>query len=285
MTQQPMIDLSYFPGCSLATSAREGNQSLIMAMQVLGYNLIELDDWNCCGSSSAHALDSEVALGLTARNLSLAREDRPLLIACPNCLHRMRDARLHLSNDEPTRRTYERRWERPINPDLEISHVFGIMDRIDPKYIREKLVRELKGLKFVAYYGCMLARPPALRHEKNYYGLLEKIVTGLGGEAISWAHGSRCCGTFLSAAKPEVSTGLVNEIMAEACASGAECLITACAMCQFNLELRSTLESPIPILHFSEILALALGVENSQDWFARHLVDPRPLIHSYGLTA
>ncbi|MEE9556271.1 MAG: disulfide reductase, partial [Candidatus Adiutricales bacterium] len=62
------------------------------------------------------------------------------------------------------------------------------------------------------------------------------------------------------------------------------CLITACAMCQFNLELRSTLDLLIPILHFSEILALALGVENSQDWFARHLVDPRPLIQSYGLT-
>ncbi|MEE9557222.1 MAG: heterodisulfide reductase-related iron-sulfur binding cluster [Candidatus Adiutricales bacterium] len=284
MTQAEMIDLSYFPGCSLATSARESNQSLIEAMQILGYNLIELEDWNCCGSSSAHALDHDLALGLTARNLSLAQADRPLLIACPNCLHRMRNARLRLSKDEQTRRAYERRWGRPINPNLEISHVFEIMDRIDRNFIRDKLTRKLKGLKFVAYYGCMLARPPALRREKNYYGLLEKIVTDLGGEAISWAHGSHCCGTFLSAAKPEISTVLVNEIMGEAQASGAECVITACAMCQFNLELRSTLDLPIPILHFSEILALALGVENSQAWFARHLVDPRPLIQSYGLT-
>ncbi|MDP1762012.1 MAG: heterodisulfide reductase-related iron-sulfur binding cluster, partial [Deltaproteobacteria bacterium] len=49
-----LTDLSYFPGCSLESSARESNISLMEAAGILGLNLIELEDWNCCGSSSAN---------------------------------------------------------------------------------------------------------------------------------------------------------------------------------------------------------------------------------------
>jgi heterodisulfide reductase subunit B len=77
------IDLSYFPGCSLATTAKESNESLMKVCEKLGLNLIELEDWNCCGSSSAHSLDKSMAFSLPARNLSLAPSNRPLLVMCP----------------------------------------------------------------------------------------------------------------------------------------------------------------------------------------------------------
>jgi heterodisulfide reductase subunit B2 len=80
-----------------------------------------------------------------------------------------------------------------------------------------------------------------------------------------------------------VVTPLVNEIIASAVAAGAECLVTACAMCQLNLEVRSTWDPQIPIFHFSEILALALGAQDYEGWFTRHLVDPRPLLKRRGL--
>ena len=119
--------------------------------------------------------------------------------------------------------------------------------------------RSLKGLRFVPYYGCTLAQPPRLARKKYFQGEMETILTALGAEPVHDALMHRCCGSFLSATDPEVVTPLVNEIIDSAVASKANCLVTACAMCQLNLEIRCTAKTRLPIFHFSEILALALG--------------------------
>jgi heterodisulfide reductase subunit B len=126
----------------------------------------------------------------------------------------------------------------------------------------------------------MLNRPPDMRHEKNYYGLVEKILKYFGAEAETWPFSSRCCGTFLSVAKPAVVTPMVNRIMQGALDAKADCIVTACAMCQLNLEIRCTLQDQIPTFHFSEILSMALGLGIKKSWLSSHLVDPRPLLIS-----
>ncbi len=277
------MDISYFPGCSLATTARENNLSLMALCRTIGVNMIELEDWNCCGTSSAHSIDAEVATDLASRNISLAPPDRPLLIACPGCLLRLREAHLHLLNDDDARYKYENKWERSFDPDLEILHFFDLLSNIDLKDFGKKRSQLLAGLKFVPYYGCMLAHPPSLRHEKNYHGLMEKILYTLGATPLHWSCASRCCGTFLSVARPDIATPMVNKIITDANDVKAECIITACAMCHLNLEVRCTIKQPVPILHFSEVISLALGLGDHGDWFSRHLVDPRPLLKSKGL--
>jgi heterodisulfide reductase subunit B len=130
----------------------------------------------------------------------------------------------------------------------------------------------------VPYYGCTLFRPPRLKQERYFQGEMENILIALGAEPISNALMHRCCGSFLSATDPEIVAPLVNEIIDSAAAAKADCVVTACAMCQLNLEIRYTNGAKIPIFHFSEILALALGAEDYEKWFVRHLVDPRPII-------
>lgn len=283
MPENFAIDMSYFPGCSLATSARENNQSLMELCRKAGVNLIELEDWNCCGTSSAHSIDAKLAVDLASRNLSLAPPERPLLIACPGCLLRLREIHLHLKHDRNDRNSYEKKWSRPFNPDLNIIHFFELLSNLDLMALSKHQTSRFERLKFVPYYGCMLAHPPALRHEKNYHGLMEKTLAALGASPVSWAYGSRCCGTFLSVARPDIVTPIVDSIISGAKGVGAECIITACAMCHLNLETRCNFKQAIPILHFSEVLSLALGIDDYRDWFARHLVDPRPLLKSKGL--
>jgi len=280
MQKKNLINLSYYPGCSLATTARENNSSLIYLFRHLGYNLVELNDWNCCGSSSAHSVDSNLAFDLASRNLSLVPSDIPLLVACPSCLLRLRHAYLHLKNDGTARHRYEKTWGQPFDPKLEILHFFEFLDQIDLLSFSRDHALRLEGLKFVPYYGCMLARPPIMRHEKNYFGLMEKILSSLGATPQKWSYSSRCCGTFLTVARPEVVTPMVNEIILGAKMAAADCIVTACAMCHMNLEVRCTLKEKVPILHFSEIISLALGIGKSEykGWFSRHLVDPKPLL-------
>jgi len=280
-----LTDLSYFPGCSLESSARESNISMMEAAGILGLNLIELEDWNCCGSSSANILDKELAFSLAVRNLSLAPAHRPLMVMCPRCLYHLREAHQRLRREPETLRAQERRWSRPISLDLPIIHFLEVLVRLGPARLQQGLVRPLNGLKFVPYYGCTLFRPPALRQGTYYQGELGHVLTILGGEPVNHALTQRCCGSFLSAARADVVTPLVNEILASAVAVGAECLVTSCAMCQLNLEIRCTWEPKLPTFHFSEILALALGSEDYEGWFTRHLVDPRPLLKARNLLA
>jgi heterodisulfide reductase subunit B len=280
MNGKNSLEYSYFPGCSVVTTAWESNQSLMLACQTLGLNLTELDDWNCCGSSSAFAIDPELGFNLSARNLSLAEPDRPLLVMCPRCLHHLREAHQVIRQDKIMRRAQERRWGRPISPDLEIIHFLEAVVKLRP----ETWKREgLKGLKFMPYYGCTLYRPPALRRERYYQGEVENVLAALGATPVIKTLTNRCCGSFLSAVRPHLVTEMVNGIIQSAVVAGAECLVTVCAMCQLNLEIRCTLEKRLPIFHFSEILALALGAKDYESWFARHLVNPRPLLQERGI--
>jgi len=278
-------DFSYFPGCSLATTATESNRSMMEAARILGLNLIELEDWNCCGSSSAQTMCKNLSLGMAARNLSLAPPGRPLVAMCPRCLHYLRSAQQCLTADPETRTALEEKWGRPIPTDLEIIHFMEVLVRYGLDRLKANARRSLKGLRFVPYYGCTLARPPRLAKEKYFQGEMENILTALGAEPVPDALMHRCCGSFLSATDPEIVTPLVQEILASAKAAKADCLVTACAMCQLNLEIRNTNGAKIPIFHFSEILALALGAEDYEKWFVRHLVDPRPLIQKLAKAA
>lgn len=271
---------SYFPGCSLATSAKENNESLIDFFKQAGIDLVEIEDWNCCGSSSAHSIDSDLADLLAARNLSLAPSDRPLAVACPSCFLRLKHCQLKLRKDEAARQQYESRFGRAIDPELEILHFFEILDRLDLKQISRQSLGGLRGLRCAPYYGCMSARPPEMKDEKTYRGLMEEILRNLGAEPVSWAYASRCCGTFLSVVRPDMVTGMVNKILSDALACHADCIVTACAMCHMNLEIRCSLRHPIPILHFSELLAMANPRARKAAWFQRHLIDPRPMLET-----
>ena len=226
-----------------------------------------------------------LSLGMAARNLSLAPAGRPLVAMCPRCLHYLRSAQECLKADPETRTALEEKWGRPIPTDLEIIHFMEVLVRYGLDRLKANARRSLKGLRFVPYYGCTLARPPRLAKETYFQGEMENILTALGAEAVPDALMHRCCGSFLSATDPEIVTPLVQEIIGSAVAAKADCLVTACAMCQLNLEIRNTNKAKIPIFHFSEILALALGADDYEEWFVRHLVDPRPLIQKLAKAA
>ena len=282
MNDKPATDVSFFPGCTLATTATESKHALTRFMRRLGYNLVELEDFNCCGSSSAHSIDREAGYDLASRNLSLAPEGRTLIAACPNCLLRLRETQHHLKEDKSAQSRYERMWKRPFDPKLEIKYYLELLNQKDFFEFSQDRSGRLKGLKFAIYYGCTLASPPALRQEKTFHGVMERMLSTWGAIPVEWPYPSRCCGAFLSVARPDIATPIVQEIVEAAKEAGADCIITPCAMCHLNLEVRCNAKESVPILHFSEVLSLAMG-EGDKAWFSRHLVDPRPLLESKGL--
>ena len=285
MTGRIVREISYFPGCSLATTARESNFSLHTFCEMHGVKLVELKDWNCCGSSSAHSIDAELGHYLPSRNLSLAPEKRPLLAACPSCFLRLKLTHMDIRKDDHARAEYEAMWGRRFDEGLQIINFFDLLSDMVDAGAFESNPQRLQGLKFAPYYGCMLARPPAMRHERKFNGLMEKVLTTLGAEPVRWSHSAHCCGTFLSVSRPDIATRTVKGIIQGAADVHAECIVTACAMCHLNLEIRGNLPGRLPVLYFSELLSLSMGIGSGRGWFRRHLIDPRPLLRSKKLIA
>ncbi len=274
--------LNFFPGCSLVSTAKECYEAVVRFCVGTGLELHELPDWNCCGASSVHSLEPKASVKLPGRLFSLMCQPAPLLVVCPSCHLRLQWARYSLDHSPEEREAYLRLWGQPYKG-ISLLPFITLVRELPWGQIKRHFQPELKGLRFVSYYGCMLASPPELRDEwpvRPY--VLEEMGEWFGAKALAWGYEYQCCGTYLSAVYPEATQKLVDRIMFAAKQSGADCIVTPCAMCQLNLEMRSTVEHPLPVLHFAELLCLALGLAKTW-WFRHHLIDPRPLLKTYKL--
>jgi heterodisulfide reductase subunit B2 len=281
-----MQDISYYPGCTLKASMQDNNRSLITVMRHLGYNLIELEDWSCCGASAAHSISLELSTQLASRNLSQAPVGRPLMAPCPSCLMRLVEAHAKIKTQPAERKKYEDQWGKPFDEKLQIVHLFDLLNAEQIQARVEDIPQRLAGLKFVPYYGCLLTRPSRPVTGNHFFDKMEQLLELFGAESRQWNYTARCCGTFLSITRPDVVTPLVNQIVDDAVQAGADVIVTVCELCQINLEIRCTLQKKVPIMPITQLLTLALsaGDAGTLDNMLSHLVvDPRPVLHSKGL--
>ncbi len=278
------MDLAYYPGCTLNSTAQEIDAALHDVCDRLDIHLSPLPDWNCCGSSSVHAVRPQLAVSLAARNLFQAQnEGRDLMVMCAGCTNRLRVAANQLRHDDTSRRVNRELLGATLDRDLQIHHLLDILPRrLDTRPYIGALQRPLSGLRYVPYYGCLLAAPPELKNYPKLYGSMETVMAWLGADACAWGHQAKCCGAFLSVARPDIVGPMVSDIMDQAVVAGAECVVTACAMCQLNLELRSHKDRRVPVFSIVELLAYGMGSTGMPDWLKRHLIDPRPLFHRKG---
>lgn len=286
MTKAAIQDISYYPGCTLKSSMRDNNRSLKAVMRHIGYNLIELEDWNCCGASAAHSIHLDLTIQLASRNLSQAPAGRPLMAPCPSCLVRLIEARDKIKKNAAALREYENNWGRPFDDKLEIVHLFDLLNAAQLRARADAIPQRLQGLKFVPYYGCLLTRPSRSFSQAHYHDRMEPLLEAFGAQRLPWSYASQCCGTFLSITRPDVVSPLVDKIVDGALRAGADVIVTVCELCQVNLEVRCTLEKKVPIVPIAQLLTLALtvGEPRQLEKMLSHLVvDPRPMLRAKGL--
>ncbi|MEJ2716327.1 MAG: CoB--CoM heterodisulfide reductase iron-sulfur subunit B family protein [Deltaproteobacteria bacterium] len=284
------MDVSYYPGCTLHGTARDYHDSIVTVFTRLGFNLVELDDWNCCGASSAHVMHPEAAIALPARNLLIAaRSRRPLLTPCAACFHRLKLCQAHLEEHPGD---HSRAAEIT---GVEVLHINEMLVREEVRQrIREQVTTPLAGLKAVPYYGCLTVRPPrAMKHPRPEDPLeMDEILTMLGADLVNWSYKSDCCGGNLAMTRTDVVRRLSGNLFEAAREAGAEIIVTDCPMCQANLDTRQReIESErntnfgIPVVYITELIAVALGLPETRRWWRKHLVDPVPLLKSKGWAA
>jgi heterodisulfide reductase subunit B len=281
------LKVSYYPGCSLHATGREYDESVKAVSKAVNIELNEIEDWSCCGASSAHMTNFKLSVALPARNIIAAEKDElDVMVPCAACFNRLKSAQHHMKNDEALRAEVEGIVGKEYKGNVAIRNPIDIIyNDIGLDKLSGLVTQKLKGLKPVSYYGCLLLRPPEICEFDDFENpyMLDKMMESLGAEPKKWSCKTDCCGGSLTLSKVEIVKRLIDKLMTMAREAGANCIITACPVCFANLDTRASENVVLPAFYFTELIALALGLEGSDAWFKMHNVDPRPLLSSLGL--
>ena len=288
------IQIAYFPGCSLHSSAKEYNDSIKASFGILGVDLQEVPDWNCCGATAAHSLNESLALALPTRNLALAeRKGLPLFAPCSACYHRFILANRKLQADEELLLEVNELID-PLHykGSVEVKNILEILvEDVGLKRIRKAVRKPLKGLRMVSYYGCLLTRVPHGKASDDTENpvYMDLVLEALGAEPVPWPSKMDCCGASLNLTEESIVCRLSSHILDNAQAVKTQAIVTTCTLCQMNLDLMQSGAKPeynhpagLPVFYISELLALALGQPLPAGQWKKHFVDPKGVLEQEG---
>jgi heterodisulfide reductase subunit B len=289
-----MTSYAYYPGCSMEGTARDFGLSTRAVTKALDIQLNEIRDWICCGSTAAHQTDPVLALSLPAKSLHAAA-GKDVAVCCAACYSRLKFANHEIAADTHKRKQVADAIGADYDGRTGVKHVLEILVRdIGAKQIAARIRQPLRGLKVVCYYGCLLSRPPEITgfDDPENPMLMDRICEIAGAESLDWPHKTECCGASFSITKVDIVHRLTAGILSMAKQAGAECIVTACPLCQLNLDLRQKdIEKEtgqrfnLPVLYFTQLLGLAFGLSRKELGLRSLVVDVAPLLAAKGIAS
>lgn len=279
----------YFPGCTLNTTAKGFDHALRASARTLGLELMELPEWNCCGATFPLLVDNILDLVGPARVLVAGREaGERLAVACTTCYNVLRRTNRALVTDDDRREKLNFFIEAEYDGELQVLDVLQILrDEVGFDEIARKVTNPLTGLRAAAYYGCMVLRPAqeVAYDDPENPQVLDNLLSALGAETVEYPHKAECCGSYLSIVSAEITNSMASTILVSAQKNGAQLMVTNCPLCQFNLdrqqpemERRYADYRPLPVLYFSQLLSVALGLETVDPGWDKQCVPPEPIL-------
>jgi heterodisulfide reductase subunit B len=275
MNQKTPRVYSYYPGCSLTATNRAYDISTRSVARTLGVELVELDDWNCCGATAYLPIREKRSFVLSARNLAIAEKQEPgrqLAAICNACYVVLRKTNKYMAEDPKLRKELRgalKAGGMDYSGDVRVRHFLGIVvNDLGEEAVRSQVKRDLSGLKVACYSGCQLSRPFDDLDDPEFPQLMSRLIGWLGAKAIDFPLSAKCCGGMAMTTRPEIGEKLTGNILRAAKLRRADCVATACPLCQINLEgyqskvgraVGSNCE--IPVLYFTQLMGAAFGLE------------------------
>ena len=257
------MNYSYYPGCTLRNKAKDLDHWARACAEVLDFHLEELEDWQCCGGVYPLGADEIASKLPSVRALNAAKEKGQDLVAvCSACYHVLKRVNDDMANvdDIQTRANNYMDLTAPYKGETTVLHYLEVLrDRVGFDELKKKVVNPLTGRKIGAYYGCLLLRPSDVMafDDPENPTILEDFIRALGAEPVIYPYRNECCGGYISLKEPQMAQSMCERITDSAAGFEAECLVTACPLCKYNL----AKSSKLPVVYFTELLAEALGVK------------------------
>lgn len=264
------MKVSYFPGCTLRTKAKDLDLYARKSAEKLGVELCEIENWQCCGGVFVSSKD-EIATKLSSvRALTAARDaDMPLVTVCSACHNVIKQTNEAIKSDAEFADKVERymaqdkNGKEPYHGETEVLHYLELLrDKVGFDKVKEAVVNPLKDKKIAAYYGCMLLRPSKVlkTDDPENPSIIEDLIKALGAEPVIYAERNECCGGYVVLDDSESAAKKSHAVTSSAKSHGADMIVTACPLCKYNLLKNG---SDVPVVYFTELLAEALGVKEA----------------------
>ena len=289
------MKLTYYPGCTLKIKARELEASAIASMAALGIELVELPRWNCCGTVYSFAEDDLMHHIAAVRNLIRVQEqgENKVVTLCAFCYNTLKRVNLLVKRDPDKLKAINAFMDEELNykGDVEVVHLLEVLrDDIGWEEISRRVRFPLDGLSVAPYYGCTLHRPQEAAIEPPQVPTaLPQLLRAVGATVINFPDATTCCGSYQVVGNPDIVLNRARDILTSALTSGADMLAVSCPLCEYNLGQRQKILverenlKNIPVVYFTQLLALALGLPPEVCGFELNYSDPRPLLESKGL--
>ncbi len=266
------MKVSYFPGCTLRTKAKELDAYARKSAEALGVELCEIEDWQCCGGVYVSAKDEIVSKLSSVRALMSAKEkQQPLVTVCSACHNVIKQTNHEMQTNEDfamkvnTYMAQDKNGCEPYNGETEVYHYLELLrDKVGFDKIKETVKNPLTGKKIAAYYGCMLLRPNKVMRfdDPENPQIMEEFIKALGAEPVVYPSRNECCGGYVVIDDAKSAEKKSTKVIESAKNGGAEMIVTACPLCKYNLVKSG---SELPVIYFTELLAEALGVKEDKD--------------------
>lgn len=291
----------YYPGCSMESSAKAYNDSLMAIKDSLGLALEEIHDWNCCGATEYVGISTTPAYALISRNLALAYNQSngmdTVVAPCSACYLNLAKAD-HYMHDRPALgvRVNKALAAGGLKYDpgsLKIRHLLDvIINDIGLDAVQAKVTRPLHGLRVAPYLGCMVPRPDYEKRwsDSEYPDELDRLLKVLGAEVIDFPLKTHCCGGHMTQISPATAFELIRRLISSADQYKADMMVTLCPMCQMNLDAYQGETNHffhtnyhMPIMFFTQLIGLAFGKDPQELGFGKELVDARQALSRIGV--
>ena len=279
----------YYPGCSLHATGIEYGISFKAVAEKLNIELTEVPGWVCCGTTPAHSSSHLLATALPLKNLSLAESAgmTELAVPCAACFSRFKMALYDTEKNSALMAEVKDIIGTDYQRKIKILHPLEILDKMDETSFKGLVTKNLKDIKTVCYYGCLLTRPPkaAAFDDVEYPMSMDRVLRKAGVTVLDWSYKTDCCGATFSLTETDAVLNLTHKILENAKAVGANAIAVACPLCHANLDTRQAeieakyeTQYGIPILYFTQLLGLAFGIEPKKLGLSKHLVPAKPVL-------
>ena len=277
--------MTYFPGCSSQGSGRHLDESLRAVMPELGVDIVDIEDWNCCGASVGHIGGGPLPqLALNGRNLAKAEEqgNKEVIVGCAACYLNTHGSNEKLKESEKKRKQINEALAEAglsYDGDLQVHHAMEVLvNQVGMENVAKRATNKLKGLRVAGWVGCQTVRPFAGKESGGKYAtyeepsFLDEITEACGAEVAEFAPKTNCCGGSVAVMKPEKTLHLMKLLLEAAEEGGADVITTPCPLCQTNLEMYQDAINKqygtsynIPVIFPTQLMAVAFGMDPHKD--------------------
>lgn len=283
----------YYPGCSLKSTGKPYEESLLAVFRALDIELQEVADWNCCGATAYASIDEKKAFALAARNLALAEVQHGsvngdgvnLVAPCSACFLVLTKSQKYYATYPEVQQDVTRALkaaELDYKGRTQVRHPLDVLvNDLGVEKVQKRVTASMKGVKVVSYYGCQVVRPFATFDDAMYPTSMDRLMTATGATAVDWPVKTRCCGGSLTGTIPEAGLRLNQHLLNEAVRREADVVVTCCPLCQFNMECfqkqinaKYGEDLHMPVMYFTQFLGLAFGLSERELGIQRLFVKP-----------